>query len=80
MNYVYPKLSERDLGFVRLGGAGLGNILFTYARALVYARDHRCRLIWPTWFSFKLGPILRRGWTSGFTMTCSRTGAALWAG
>ena len=60
MNYVYPKLSERDLGFVRLGGAGLGNILFTYARALVYARDHHCRLIWPTWFSFKLGPILRR--------------------
>lgn len=60
MNYVYPKLSEKDLGFVRLGGAGLGNILFSYARALVFARDHGCRLIWPTWFSFKFGPILRR--------------------
>lgn len=60
MNYVYPKLSEKDLGFVRLGGAGLGNILFPYARALVFARDCDCRLIWPTWPSVKLGPILRR--------------------
>lgn len=61
MNYVYPKLSEKDLGFVRLGGAGLGNILFTYARAVVFARQHEnCEVIWPTWFSFKLGPVLRR--------------------
>lgn len=54
MNYVYPKLSEKDLGFIRLGGAGLGNLLFTYARALVYARDHGCQMIWPTWPSVKL--------------------------
>lgn len=60
MNYVYPKLSEHDLGVVRIGGAGLGNILFTYARALVYARDHEVQLIWPTWPSIKIGPILRR--------------------
>jgi hypothetical protein len=60
MNYVYPKLSEHDLGFVRLGGAGLGNILFAYARAAVFAREHDCQLIWPTWPSIKLGPILRR--------------------
>lgn len=60
MNYVYPKLSEKDLGFVRLGGAGLGNILFTYARAVVFAKEHNLQVIWPTWFSFKLGPVLRR--------------------
>lgn len=60
MNYVYPKLSEKDLGFIRLGGAGLGNILFTYARALVFARDYDCQFIWPAWPSIKLGPILRR--------------------
>lgn len=60
MNYVYPKLSEHDLGIVRLGGAGLGNILFTWARAAVFARDHGCAMIWPTWPSIKLGPILRR--------------------
>lgn len=60
MNYVYPKLSEHDLGVVRLGGAGLGNILFPWARAAVFARDSGCRMIWPTWPSIKLGPILRR--------------------
>lgn len=60
MNYVYPKLSEHDLGFVRLGGAGLGNIMFTWARAAVFARDHGCQMIWPTWPSIKIGPYLRR--------------------
>ena len=59
MNYVYPKLSEYDLGFVRLGGAGLGNILFAWARAAVFARDNGLRMIWPTWPSIKLGPWLR---------------------
>ncbi len=60
MKYVYPRLSEQDLFAFRLGGAGLGNILFTYARAVVYARKNNCELIWPTWPSLKLGPILRR--------------------
>lgn len=60
MNYVYPKLSEHDLGLIRLGGAGLGNIMFSWARAAVFARDHDCQMIWPTWPSIKLGPILRR--------------------
>ncbi len=60
MNYAYPKLSEHDLGFVRLGGAGLGNIMFTWARAAVFARDNNCQVIWPTWPSIKLGPYLRR--------------------
>lgn len=60
MNYVYPKLSEHDLLCVRMGGAGLGNILFAYARAAVYAEKNGCRLIWPTWPSIKLGPFLRR--------------------
>lgn len=59
MNYVYPKLSERDLYFLRLGGAGLGNLLFTYARALVFAKKNGYKFIWPTWPSLKLGPILR---------------------
>ena len=60
MNYAYPKLSEHDLGFVRLGGAGLGNIMFTWARAAVFARDNDCQVIWPTWPSIKVGPYLRR--------------------
>lgn len=58
--YMYPKLSETDWNLFRLGGAGLGNILFTYARAVVYAaKDDRVKLIWPTWPSVKIGPILR---------------------
>ncbi len=61
MKYLYPKLSSKDFCLFRLGGAGLGNILFTYARAVVYAKKHPdCKVIWPTWFSFKIGPILRR--------------------
>ena len=60
MYYVYPKLSELDFSLFRLGGAGLGNILFTYARAAIYTQKHEnCALIWPTWFSIKAGPILR---------------------
>lgn len=59
MNYVYPKLSDKDLYFFRLGGAGLGNLLFTYARALVFAKKNNYELIWPTWPSIKLGPIIR---------------------
>lgn len=60
MKYAYPKLSSNDLLFVRLGGAGLGNLLFTYGRALKYARDNHCQLIWPTWASLKIGPWIRR--------------------
>lgn len=60
MIYLYPKLSENDCLLFRFGGAGLGNILFVYARAIVYARDHsNCKVIWPTWPSFKVGPYIR---------------------
>lgn len=59
MNYVYPKLSSIDLYFARIGGAGLGNILFPYARAIVFAKHHNCKVIWPTWMSIKIGTIIR---------------------
>ncbi len=60
MIYVYPKFSKFELPFVRIGGAGLGNLLFTYSRALIYANENCYKLIWPTWPSFKIGPYLRR--------------------
>ena len=60
MKYVYPKLSSKDLFVIRLGGSGLGNLLFAYGRALDYAKKHNCRVIWPTWPSLKIGPYLRR--------------------
>lgn len=60
MKYVYPKLSDKDFYIIRIGGLGLGNMLFTYAKAVLYARDHGARLIWPTWVSIPVGQILRR--------------------
>lgn len=59
MKYVYPKLSEIDLYLTRVGGLGLGNMLFTYAKALLYARDEKAQMIWPTWNSIPIGQILR---------------------
>ena len=59
--YVYPKLSaSKDLLFYRFGGAGLANTLFTYARAIVYAEQHKCKIITPTWSKFSVGTYLRR--------------------
>ncbi len=60
MKFVYAQLSEKDYIIARGGGAGLGNILFTYARSVIYARKHGCKVIWPTWPSIKIGPIIRR--------------------
>lgn len=59
MKYIYPKFSKYDFNLVRLGGAGLGNLLFTYTRALKLARETRCEFVWPTWRSVKVGPYLR---------------------
>lgn len=59
MLYVYPKLSEIDLGFTRIGGLGLGNMLFAYARALLCTRDYDAEMIWPTWNSIPIGQIMR---------------------
>lgn len=57
--YVFASLGKMEsLGF-RLGGAGLGNILFTWAKAIVYAKKHQLIFIDPTWRSVKIGPILR---------------------
>ncbi len=48
--YLYPKLrSKVDLLAVRIGGVGLGNHLFPWARAVVASRSLGAPLIWPTW-------------------------------
>ncbi len=57
---AYPRLSERDLGLVRIAGPGLGNLLFPWARAVCFARRLGVPLLWPTWPQVKLGPILRK--------------------
>lgn len=50
---AWPRLSKTDLLFFRLGGDGLGNLLFTWARCLVACETHGWRMVWPTWPSFK---------------------------
>ncbi|MDX1380647.1 MAG: hypothetical protein R3233_05975 [Xanthomonadales bacterium] len=51
--FAYPRLSKTDLLFVRIGGDGLGNLLFKWARCLATAERHGWRMIWPTWQSIK---------------------------
>lgn len=60
MKWIYPMLSKWDLGVFRIGGAGIGNILFPYSRALVESKKYNIPLIWPTWPSMKLGPYIRK--------------------
>lgn len=60
--YVYPQLSNRDYGFVRVGGPGLANCLFVAARAALLARhlNGQAVLLRPTWERFGIGQFLRR--------------------
>jgi hypothetical protein len=57
--YHYPALSNRDLGFVRIGGAGLANCMFVAARAYIAAQKNGEAFVAPTWRKFSIGPILR---------------------
>lgn len=59
MAYIYPKFSKYELIGIRLGGAGLGNLLFTWSRVIVASEKHNLKLVWPTWPSIKIGPWIR---------------------
>src|SRR5689334_20396259 len=59
MLYAYPRFSTLDLGFVRVLGPGLGNLLFPWARCVVACRDRHLIPVAPTWPQIKLGPWLR---------------------
>ena len=59
MVYSYPKIGGYDMIFFRLGGAGLGNLLFPWARSIVAARNNDWTPVFPTWPQLKLGPTLR---------------------
>jgi hypothetical protein len=58
--YVYAKLSNIDLSFVRIGGAGLANCMFMAARAYILSKKNHWTLIDPTWFKISIGPYLRK--------------------
>ncbi len=59
MYYLLPVFPGRSVGFARIGGVGLGNLLFPWARSLAFHCDNGGQLIWPTWTQFKIGPLLR---------------------
>jgi hypothetical protein len=59
MVYCYAKLSKWDCFYFRLGGPGLGNLLFPWARAKVLARQYGYQFVAPAWPQLKLGPLLR---------------------
>lgn len=58
--YAFPKFSYGDNLGIRLGGPGLGNLLFPFARAIVYSYKHNIPMINPTWPNIKVGPITRK--------------------
>ena len=57
--FVFPKFSQGDHFGIRLGGPGLGNLLFPFARAIIYSNKNNIPLINPTWPNIKVGPVLR---------------------
>lgn len=60
-NYIYPKLpAAHTTPFFRIGGNGLANCLFVYAKAIVVAHRYGAKIIKPTWFNLSLGTYIRR--------------------
>lgn len=54
-----PGFDGIDLGPVRIGGPGLGNLLFPWARCAAAVARFGGRLVWPTWTAIKPARILR---------------------
>ncbi|BDY13542.1 alpha-1,2-fucosyltransferase [Hydrogenimonas cancrithermarum] len=57
--YTFASLSSGESFGFRLGGPGLGNLLFPWARSVAFAKKHNLKRINSTWKTIKLGPILR---------------------
>lgn len=59
--YIYPRLPAKyDFYFFRVGGSGLANCLFVFAKAIVISRDLNLQFISPTWLNFSIGPYKRK--------------------
>jgi hypothetical protein len=57
---IYPSLpAPLDLGHLRINGAGLGNCLFAYCRAVLLAEREGRRVIAPSWRSLPINAKLR---------------------
>ena len=60
MKYTFVSLGKFESLGIRLGGSGLGNIMFPWARALVYAKKHNLKSIQTTWSNLKIGTFIRK--------------------
>ena len=60
MKYIFVSLGKLESLGIRLGGAGLGNIMFPWATALVYAKNHNLKSIQTTWRNLKIGTFIRK--------------------
>lgn len=59
--YIYPRLPAKyDFYFFRVGGSGLANCLFVFAKAIIISRNLKLQLISPTWLNFSIGPYIRK--------------------
>lgn len=72
--YYYPKLSDKDFGYFRVGGPGLANCMFFVAKAYVACSKAKGKMISPTWVKFSIGPYIRhekdkRAYTSLFKIS-----------
>ena len=59
MVYIHPKLSKNNFFFFRRCSTGLGNLLFCWARSVVFASKYNLKILSPTWFQLTLGPFIR---------------------
>ena len=60
MIYIYPKFpAAYNTPFARIGGSGLANCLFVYARAIALAYKFNSPIIAPEWFNITIGTYLR---------------------
>ena len=60
MKYTFVSLGKLESLGIRLGGAGLGNIMFPWATALVYSKKHNLKRIQTTWRNIKFGTFIRK--------------------
>ena len=57
---VKPYFGDREvIGLFRVGGPGLGNLLFPYCRAHILSLEKNIEMIPPIWPTIKIGPIIR---------------------
>jgi hypothetical protein len=63
MHNDLSEMSQYEAGLYALpivGRAGLGNMLFPWARSEVFARDYGARILSPIWGNVRIGPYFRR--------------------